>query len=992
MANEAPKSFDFSAHDKQFHGGKFVEGKMKCKFRDQVRAYESPDRINDPGHKPGDYSSFKDHAEDCELLEMLISQERNPKMRKFLEEQLRATESLLGGGSDVSASGTAPAASVPARTWFGARKPLAHDDSAFPHGQAWEACLANYGRSGMWHSAGSGSTAPHYIDFNGRRYFVKKAGYGQSSYTADAAQNEVNSNNFIRLAGFNAPDSEFYDTPDGQFAVSLGQDLGKTLDSKLGDKNTQDAVRDAYPLMSLLYNMDLMENSDNAYVDNNGNPVFIDNGSTFGFSARGARNKYYDFDKRDDPFPSKSTNGGLTGLIDIGTASSSRWKRALGSDANREGILKLCAKYEMGNLVREAEKQGLLDHLSKKCVSSLEAYADKIDSLSKAYKNEASSETGTATAIPSGNGNAAAGSVSSNQSAIQQLAAKYGISNLTTNLNSDGTMTLGGLGNISQKNLIDFVRDLNKSGLIPGFMASLTQGGQIQTTQSVTTQAAASALSNAGLIGGGANIPAPTVTPSSYGSYSLSWGSGPSSPFSGRSGMRNANAMATAINQSNSFPGYTAVATATPSGGWEITLYPKNSPGASSSGTGNYSKSSSSITGSPSGGSQSSFSSFSGGSSVSGSQARSASPTPTPAPAPKSVAPAPAPTPAPNINTQTPQQVAQSVAKMAPAAAVNFVNMLVRRLSTQGLSTTLASKYVKALSAVQAAGAVPSGMVSAVSSAISAHGKASAQQQAQNSSSTSQHQQHNPPAAPTGSTQNAGQQAAIAASGSALLMQMNGAHDPSWNTYNANSGVSPHVFNRNATAITNALAGLPSQFRNTVNSILGGKFYSNASGIGGVVTGANIPRAGVQSLQRQVNQHLATGGSGLRMKIHNNGGISFSRPRTANQTAAPASAQASAQPTQSTAATPVQPAVGSPVQSPAPATATPQAQPIPQQSAAATSAQGSGAIPVLTPAAKALTSPGAKRLLARIAASTPGTSVYNGMVESLNRMASSGIY
>lgn len=564
-------SFDLKAHDAQFHPNGYVEGKSKCKFREQMKDYESVDDLS-KAHE------ITDALEDSELLDDMIASALDPETKKRLEGNLKDTQAILdailGKGGASKAAGSGP-------TSYGPNAPIAHNKKAFPdkNDAKWQDALAHYGDSAYgWKSAGSGSTSPHYIDFNGKRYFVKKAGFGKATYTKEAARNEANANNFLRLAGLNAPDSMYLKSNDGgRFCISGQADIsGGTLESHLGDRKVADQVKDAYPIMSLLYNMDIMQNADNAFVDKNGKALFLDNGSTFGFSAQGARNKYFDFDKREDPV---NGNPDFLALANFkGNRSGSNWREAITGDSSKaitlEDGLKLAAKYDMGALAREAQKQGLMKQMPQNGQDAFIKYADELDKLSAKYKQKKPS-----VAAPAGGAGGTTTSVQQqgggkqNQSEIEKLAKKYGLNVPTLKDNGDGTKTLTGFGsNVDFGKLREFVKELNANGLIPGFLASLSQTGALTAAPALNSSTLANQFSQmGGMTPTNSGRLASTLYSGSSSSGSYSFGSGFFSTSSAASNFANL------WNSSNPNSGYTAKATQNAqTGAWEVTLYPTN--------------------------------------------------------------------------------------------------------------------------------------------------------------------------------------------------------------------------------------------------------------------------------------------------------------------------------------------------------------------------------------------------------------------------------
>lgn len=259
-----------------------------------------------------------------------------------------------------------------------------------------------------WSKAGSGSTEPRKVTINGETFFVKKAGVN-SNYTDAAAENEVNANNFIRMAGFDAPESKLYKDASGTYAVSKSVQTKATLDGALGNKKVAENVTAAYPLMALMYNTDILENSDNAFVDGD-TPIFLDNGSTFGFSAQGTRNSKkkfgFDYDTREEPSSSVNPTSGMLALAEYQSTGGSNWRRAFQTahgGLSEKAVLKEAAKYDMERLVDEAASKGMIP---KPAVKAVKEYARKLDLMANPYRAKKSSPSAqpsasTTTAQPS---------------------------------------------------------------------------------------------------------------------------------------------------------------------------------------------------------------------------------------------------------------------------------------------------------------------------------------------------------------------------------------------------------------------------------------------------------------------------------------------------------------------------------------------------------------------------------------------------------------
>lgn len=263
----------------------------------------------------------------------------------------------------------------PSPKQYGPRPALSNDEAGFPSDADFD--FDNYGQTTSgYRSAGSGSTNPHSIIVNGTKYYVKQAG-NNPSYTNDAAENEVNANKFLRMAGLNAPESKLYTHNGINYCVTKAADTAKgEVLSNLNDPKVRAQLAEAYPVMDLMYNTDILTNGDNAFLDKNGDVVFIDNGSSFGRSAQGTRNSVakfgFDYDKRNDPnSPDLAQSFGALRRH----ASQGGWKTAVPFNQ----IFEEAAKWNLGDLVRDAIADGLVP---KQAQSALQQFADSLDKAS----------------------------------------------------------------------------------------------------------------------------------------------------------------------------------------------------------------------------------------------------------------------------------------------------------------------------------------------------------------------------------------------------------------------------------------------------------------------------------------------------------------------------------------------------------------------------------------------------------------------------------
>lgn len=413
-------------------------------------------------------------------------------------------------------SPTPPAAPAtpPAPPQYGPSATLDTSASTFPADTDFD--FDNYGDySYGWKSAGSGSTNPHTISINGETYYVKEAG-NNSQYSNEAAQNEVNANNFLRLAGLNAPEAKLYKHNGKNYCVTKKVDhSGMLASNKINDPQFGDKLREAYPIMTLLYNTDIMLN-DNAFVGNDGKPVYIDNGSTFGFSAQGKRdskNKFgFDYDSRTEPDSTANPKSGLSALKDH--SSQSAWNN-LWKGKGQDDILKEVAKYDMGALAREAIARG---YVPKDAEKAFQEYADNMDKMASAKYPNAKYTAATATANASSTAPAtptatATAPTSGFGATIQNLIAQIFPNSSFYNVISNSTFTpnqRGKGGTITLPRAIRVSRSamnrINNAFAAQGLKAQLNRQGTQFTVRASNKSIANAALSQAGM--------APSATPS----------------------------------------------------------------------------------------------------------------------------------------------------------------------------------------------------------------------------------------------------------------------------------------------------------------------------------------------------------------------------------------------------------------------------------------------------------------------------------------------
>ncbi len=382
---------DLERHDAKYHGGHY-DGKAQCKYREALANGDDADML-DPENVAGEVAeSDANVAANAATITALGKIDKAAKGMKgnVAALILANAKAALNGKPTMplppvgSPSTAAPAPAKKKRTRkasaqtsapsapgteFRAGHPALDISAAdFPNPADFD--FANYGDSSAgWKTVGSGSTAPHKKTINGVTYYVKKAGVNPT-YSVEAATNERNANRFIRLAGFNAPESEIYTTPDGTFCVTREvPHSGQLVTSHLSDPAVVAQLREFYPIAGFMYNTDILKN-DNAFLDANGELALIDNGSAFGYAAQGQRKYANEIDKRTDP----------QDIFNLGLhRAQTEWREVFGNANMMDDV----AKYDWAALAKEAKAHGLFP---KKSEAALMQFAQNLAKDIEKYK------------------------------------------------------------------------------------------------------------------------------------------------------------------------------------------------------------------------------------------------------------------------------------------------------------------------------------------------------------------------------------------------------------------------------------------------------------------------------------------------------------------------------------------------------------------------------------------------------------------------------
>lgn len=238
----------------------------------------------------------------------------------------------------------------------------------------------------------NGSTGPveGTITINGqpKQFILKlsnKAGT-RHAVPPEALKNEQAASEMLRKAGLNAPDAVVFEKNGQVYRLAEKIEPSTGLDQTPITQDIQRQLREAYPLLDLMYSHDVFRN-DNIRVDQNGKVWFVDNGSSFAFKGYGDKKsasnpnwKGFDFEQRDDaagqPLQGNDGNGGQKMYpAHYGALYESQKKiqKYLGQMTTKD-LLKEASRYNMTALVAGLPKES-------KC-QALEDFAASLDKLS----------------------------------------------------------------------------------------------------------------------------------------------------------------------------------------------------------------------------------------------------------------------------------------------------------------------------------------------------------------------------------------------------------------------------------------------------------------------------------------------------------------------------------------------------------------------------------------------------------------------------------
>ena len=238
----------------------------------------------------------------------------------------------------------------------------------------------------------NGSTGPveGTITINGqpKQFILKlsnKAGT-RHAVPPEALKNEQAASEMLRKAGLNAPDAMVFEKNGQVYRLAEKIEPSTGLNQPPITQDIQRQLREAYPLLDLMYSHDAFRN-DNIRVDQNGKVWFVDNGSSFAFKGYGDKKsasnpnwKGFDFEQRNDaagqPLQGNDGNGGQKMYpAHYGALYESQKKiqKYLGQVTQKD-LLKEASRYNMTALVAGLPKES-------KC-QALEDFAASLDKLS----------------------------------------------------------------------------------------------------------------------------------------------------------------------------------------------------------------------------------------------------------------------------------------------------------------------------------------------------------------------------------------------------------------------------------------------------------------------------------------------------------------------------------------------------------------------------------------------------------------------------------
>lgn len=238
----------------------------------------------------------------------------------------------------------------------------------------------------------NGSTGPveGTITINGQpKQFILKLSNKAGTLHAvppEALKNEQAASEMLRKAGLNAPDAVVFEKNGQVYRLAEKIEPSTGLDKTPITQDIQRQLREAYPLLDLMYAHDTFRN-DNIRVDQNGKVWFVDNGSSFAFKGYGDKKsasnpnwKGFDFEQRNDaasqPLQGNDGNGGQKMYpAHYGALYESQRKiQQYIGQVTQKDLLKEASRYNMTALVAGLPKES-------KC-QALEEFAASLDKLS----------------------------------------------------------------------------------------------------------------------------------------------------------------------------------------------------------------------------------------------------------------------------------------------------------------------------------------------------------------------------------------------------------------------------------------------------------------------------------------------------------------------------------------------------------------------------------------------------------------------------------
>lgn len=239
--------------------------------------------------------------------------------------------------------------------------------------------------AGEFRQTANGATCPRHGYIDGVHYIAKCETFQQlvnrpKTTSEKHVHNEFVADGVIRGMGFNVPESREYRTRENRVLVRLAKFIAPTRPLcnawNAADSEAKEAIRRqvvaAYPLLHLIAGFDTFQN-DNVIVTEDGKLWFVDNGASFGWSAMGAYDKYYKYNRRTDPcnpqygFLSLRNHPGqkLLQRVLSGVADAELWAEAAKLDVDRFVSLLPADEYDVSSIRTYAET--LVVDAEKRC-------------------------------------------------------------------------------------------------------------------------------------------------------------------------------------------------------------------------------------------------------------------------------------------------------------------------------------------------------------------------------------------------------------------------------------------------------------------------------------------------------------------------------------------------------------------------------------------------------------------------------------------------